>query len=75
MKAISITAYTEDTSQIEAIKAVIKAFRIKYSISKPVEMDTPYNAEFVAKIKKGQKDLKEGKGISMTLEELENLCK
>ena len=75
MTAISITAYTEDTSQIEAIKAVIKAFRIKYSISKPVEMDKPYNADFVAKIKKGQKDLKEGKGISMTLEELENLCK
>jgi DNA-binding protein H-NS len=33
MTAINITAYTEDASQIEAIKAVIKAFKIKYSIS------------------------------------------
>jgi hypothetical protein len=55
MKAINITAYTEDTSQIEATKAVIKTFRIKYSISKPVEMDTPYNPNFVDKIKKDKK--------------------
>ena len=34
MQAINITAYTEDASQIEAIKAVIKAFKIRYRISK-----------------------------------------
>lgn len=33
MKAITITAYTDDASQIEAIKAVIKAFKIKYRIT------------------------------------------
>jgi len=33
MKAINITAYTEDASQIEAIKAVFKAIKIKYKIS------------------------------------------
>lgn len=75
MKAINITAYTEDASQIEAIKAVIKAFKIKYKISKTQEVENPYDPEFVAMIKQGEKDIKNGKGIKMTLDELENLCK
>ena len=76
MKAINITAYTEDASQIEAIKAVIKAFKIKYIISKiDDESKSLYDRHFVAMIKKGEEDLKEGKGISMTLQELEDLCK
>ncbi len=60
MKAINITAYAEDASQIEAIKAVIKAFKIPYSISKFKEMEAPYNPEFVAKIQKSRKQAKEG---------------
>jgi hypothetical protein len=75
MKAINITAYTEDTSQIEAIKAVFKAFKIKYKISKAQEIESPYDPEFVAMIKQGEKDLENGKGIKMSLDELENLCK
>ncbi len=75
MKAINITAYTEDASQIEAIKAVIKAFKIKYTSTKAKEADSPYNPDFVAMIKQGEKDLKNGKGISMTIEELEKVCK
>jgi hypothetical protein len=75
MKAINITAYTEDASQIEAIKAVIKAFKIKYKISKVQEPASPYNPDFVAIIKKGEQDLKEGKGIVLSMRELEDLCK
>lgn len=75
MKAINITAYTEDASQIEAIKAVIKAFKIKFSISKTTAIEKPYSPDFVAIIKQGEKDLKNGKGIKMSLEELEKLCK
>jgi len=75
MKAINITAYTEDSSQIEAIKAVIKAFKIKYTISKAKEPDSPYKPDFVAMIKQGEKDLKNGKGISMTIKDLEKVCK
>ncbi len=75
MKAINITAYTEDASQIEAIKAVIEAFKIKYSISQVQEAESPYDPAFVAMIKQGEIDLKNGKGIKMTLDELENLCK
>ena len=75
MKAINITAYTDDSSQIEAIKAVIKAFKIKYSISKSKEIDTPYNADFVEMIKKGDKQLSEGKGVKMSINEFKDLCK
>jgi len=60
MKAINITAYTDDSSQIEAIKTVIKAFKIKYSISKAKEVESPYNPEFVAKIRKSRQQVEQG---------------
>jgi hypothetical protein len=34
MNAINIKAYTVDTSQIEAIKAFMKALKIKFEVSK-----------------------------------------
>jgi hypothetical protein len=74
MKAITITAYTEDASQIEAIKAVIKALKIKDKISKVQEVEGPYDPEFVAMIKQGQQDIKDGKGIKITLDELNRVC-
>lgn len=33
MQAINITAYTEDPSQIEAVKAFMKALKIKFEIA------------------------------------------
>ena len=40
MQAINITAYTEDASQIEAVKAFMKSLNIKFEISnvKPYEL-------------------------------------
>jgi hypothetical protein len=73
MQTINITAHTEDASQIEAIRAVIKAFKIKYSISKSKNIS--YNPDFVAMIKQGEQDLKDGKGIALSIEDLEKLCK
>ncbi len=75
MKAITITAFTEDESQIEAIKAVLKALKIEFKITKHKNIEPTYNPEFVAKIKKGQKEIAEGKGIKMSIEELKALCK
>ncbi|WP_026977309.1 DUF2683 family protein [Flavobacterium tegetincola] len=37
--------------------------------------DKLYNPEFVKKILDGEKDIKEGKGITMTMDELHALCK
>lgn len=75
MTAINITAYTDDASQIKAIKSVFKAFKIKYKISKISEPETPYKKEFVKMIKQGEADLKNGKGLEINLEDLEDLCK
>ncbi|MFT4061204.1 MAG: hypothetical protein QM642_02485 [Edaphocola sp.] len=72
MKAINITAYTDDASQIDAIKAFMKALKIKFELSKE---KSPYNPEFVQKIRQGDEDLKNGKGRPVTLEELDSLWK
>jgi hypothetical protein len=47
MTAINIKAYTNDNQQIEVIKAVLSALKIKFEIG---TTDKPYNDEFVAKI-------------------------
>lgn len=72
MKSINITAYTDDASQIEALKAFMKALKIKFELTKD---KSTYNEEFVKKIQQGDKDLKEGKGRTVTLEELDGLWK
>lgn len=71
MEAINITAYPSDISQIEAIKAVMKALKIEFVVAK----EKPYNPEFVAKIQKSRQDYKEGKGKTMTMNELNALWK
>lgn len=70
MEAIKITAYPKDNSQIEAIKAVMKAFKIKFEIA-----DKPYNVEFVNKILDAEKEIKEGKGLKVTSQEFDDLWK
>jgi hypothetical protein len=37
--------------------------------------DKPYNPEFVKEILEAEKDLREGRGIKMTMEEIKALCK
>jgi DNA-binding Xre family transcriptional regulator len=38
-------------------------------------MTNSYKTAFVEKIKRGQRDLKNGKGVKLTLKELEKICK
>lgn len=75
MQTINIVAHAEDISQIEAIKAILKALKIKFEIYKNKSKEKPYNPEFVAMIQQGDKDLKEGKGKKMSLKELNDLWK
>ena len=72
METVHIKAFTSDASQIEAIKAFMKALKIKFELSKE---QSPYNPEFVEKIQQGDDDLKEGKGRKITIEELDGLWK
>jgi hypothetical protein len=40
-----------------------------------VQEDKPYNPEFVKEILEAEKDILEGRGIKMTMEEIRALCK
>jgi hypothetical protein len=68
MTAINIKAYTNDNTQIEVIKAVLSAFKIKFEIG----IDKPYNDEFVAKILESKEQVKNGKVTRVKKEELDN---
>ena len=70
METISIRAYTDDDSQIEAIKAFMKALKIKFELERE---KSPYRPEFVEKIRQGDEDIKNGRGKRVTLEELDAL--
>ena len=71
MEAINIKAFTVDTSQIQALKAFMKALKIKFELSK----EASYDPDFVAMIKKGDKQLADGKGIKMSISDFKELCK
>lgn len=49
----------------EALKAFLKALKISFEESK-----SPYNPEFVAKIKRGEKDITSGKTKSISLDDI-----
>ena len=68
-----ITIYPQTAEQVNAIKAFMKALKIKFDISK-VE-DKPYDPEFVEKIFQGKKEIEQGKGITLSMGELNELCK
>lgn len=76
MEAINITAYPSDMSQIVAIKAVMKALKIKFEVKKENRISPEtYNPEFVAKIQKSRQDYKDGKVKVITMDELNALWK
>lgn len=57
--------------QVKALKAFVKALKIKFEITN----EKPYDPEFVAKIEKGRDDYKSGNGTVMTTEQLNTLWK
>ncbi len=64
----TILAHPENNEQLEAIKAVLKALKIKFESKK--EEDPNYNPEFVKMILDGKKEVEEGRGITIALEDL-----
>ena len=72
MTTASFTIQADDSSQIETIKNILKALKVKFEFN---TTDKPYNPEFVAKIKKGQQDYKDRKGTILSLEDIDQLCK
>lgn len=52
-----LIAHPDSEDKFEALKAFMKALKIKFEITK----EKPYNPEFVAKIEKSRQEFKEGK--------------
>ncbi len=62
--------HPKNKKQSSVFKALAKALKVDFETEK-----SPYNANFVAKIKQSQQDLKDGKGTVITLDKLIELCK
>jgi hypothetical protein len=56
------------TEQVAALKAFVKALKIKFEIS---SNEKPYNPEFVAKIEKSKQEFKEGKFVRIEKQNLQ----
>lgn len=67
----TITIHPETPEQETALKALAKALKLKFEVSK----EQPYDPDFVAKIKRAQEEIKEGKGKNMPIDELNELWK
>ncbi|QQR98166.1 MAG: hypothetical protein IPK18_01100 [Sphingobacteriales bacterium] len=66
MKTINIKAYTDDSSQIDALKAFMTALKIKFELTN----EKPYNPEFVNKILESKKQVADAKVTRVKKEDL-----
>jgi len=66
METINIKAHKVDSQQIDAIKAFMKALKIKFEVSK----ESPYNPDFVKKIENSRKQAKEGNTVKIDLDDI-----
>jgi len=60
-KQDTIIVHPEDKQQVNIIKAFFKALKIKFEVAQ----DSPYDPEFVAKIKNSRKQAAEGKTVKI----------
>ena len=70
MQTINIIAYTKDSSQIDAIKAVMNALKIKFEIT-----EKSYNPEFVSMVMEADEEFKSGKSTTVSSQEFDDLWK
>ncbi|MDO9612950.1 MAG: hypothetical protein Q7J86_00300 [Bacteroidota bacterium] len=66
MDAINFKVYPHNREQIEAIKTVFKAFKIKFE----VEEEKSYNPEFVERVLLAKEEIKQGKGVKIATKDL-----
>jgi hypothetical protein len=72
MTTINITAHTDDASQIDALKAFMKALKIKFEVKKE---ESPYDPDFAKTVLKAEKEIKNGKGKKISSDSFDNLWK
>ena len=61
----TLITHPKNKEQLAALKAVMKALKVDFRTEK-----SPYNPEFVSQILKAKKDIKNGKGVKIALEDL-----
>jgi hypothetical protein len=66
MEALNFRVYPHDREQIEAIKTIFKAFKIKFE----VEEEKSYNPTFVNRVLLAKEEIKQGKGVKISPEDL-----
>ena len=57
--------HPKNKEQLIALKAIAKALKVEFEVEK-----SPYNPDFVKKILQGKEDIKNGKGIKISVEDL-----
>ncbi len=62
----TLIVHPKDQKQLAAVKAVLKALNVDFK----KEKESPYNPEFVAKIKRAEKNFKDGKFTTVKVEDL-----
>jgi hypothetical protein len=67
----TITLYPKDALQSKVVKSYIKDLKIRFEIKK----EKPYNEDFVQKILEAEVEIKQGKSISVTSKEFDELWK
>ena len=71
METVTIKAYPDNSSKIDALKAFMKALNIKFELQK----EASYDPEFVEMIQQADIDIKQGKGKKTTSDEFDDLWK
>jgi hypothetical protein len=66
MDAINFKVYPDDKEQIEAIKTILNAFKIKFEVSE----GKSYSSEFVERVLLAKDEIKQGKGIKIATKDL-----
>lgn len=57
---------TEDQTVLKAVRDLLKEAQVTFE----EQEESPYNPEFVKKIKQGKQDILEGKGVKVTLDDI-----
>ena len=60
-----LIVHPDSPDKLTAVKAVLKALNVDFD-----EAKTKYNSEFAAKIAEGEEDIKVGRTIKITLDDL-----
>jgi hypothetical protein len=66
-----LIAHPTTKDQINALKAVAKALKIEYEITK----ENPYNPDFVKMVLESEQEIKKGRGVKVSSKGFDDLWK